>query len=144
METPHVHHLQAVEVHDGEDRRVVVPTCWRFAADDPYAVTLSFRTRCGYVDWTFARSLLAEGFTAAAGEGDVRLAPLPENELLLLLEIESPSGRATFDLDRTAARRFLDATTALVPLGEEHLWVDLDAPDALLPSAPFDKPTDVI
>lgn len=144
METPQVQHIQAVEVHDGEDQRVVVSTCWRFAADDPYAVTLSFRTKRGYVDWAFARSLLVEGFTAAAGEGDVRLSPHPENELLLLLRIESPSGRATFDLDRAAARRFLDATTALVPMGEEHLWVDLDALDALLPSAPFDKPTDAI
>src|SRR4051794_21196293 len=49
----------------------------RYYQSDPYAVTLRMETKPTepkeYVDWTFARSLLADGVWKAVGEGDVRI-----------------------------------------------------------------------
>ena len=49
----------------------------RYDIADPYAVQVSFHTGSDTdaVEWTFARSLLTEGVSAHAGEGDVRVWP---------------------------------------------------------------------
>jgi len=100
-----------------------------FLAGEPFAVTVSFRTERGrWVEWTFARELLVTGLTDPAGLGDVRVRPdLSEDESLLTLEIESPDGYASFELDREDVETFLESTYELVPLGAESEHFDVEA-----------------
>ncbi|MEV6908278.1 SsgA family sporulation/cell division regulator [Amycolatopsis sp. NPDC051071] len=100
-----------------------------FHADEPYAVTVAFRTERGrWVEWTFARELLATGLTDPAGIGDVRVRPdLSGDEAMLTLEIESPDGYASFELEREDVESFLGSTFELVQLGAESEHFDIDA-----------------
>jgi len=100
-----------------------------FHAGEPFAVTVSFRTERGrWVEWTFARELLATGLTDPSGLGDVRVRPdLSEDEDMLTLEIESPDGYASFELEREDVETFLESTYELVPLGSESEHFDVEA-----------------
>jgi len=100
-----------------------------FHVDEPYAVTVAFRTERGrWVEWTFARELLATGLTDPAGIGDVRVRPdLSEDEAMLTLEIESPDGYASFELEREDVESFLGSTFELVQLGCESEYFDIEA-----------------
>jgi len=100
-----------------------------FHAGEPFAVTVSFRTERGrWVEWTFARELLVTGLTDPAGLGDVRVRPdLSEDEAMLTLEIESPDGYASFELEREDVETFLESTYDLVPLGSESEHFDVEA-----------------
>ena len=90
-----------------------------YHVSEPFAVTVSFRTERGrWIEWTFARDLLVAGMDEPAGIGDVRIRPdLSEDEALLTLEIESPDGYASFELERDDLQAFLDSSCELVPLG---------------------------
>nr|WP_221472293.1 SsgA family sporulation/cell division regulator [Amycolatopsis umgeniensis] len=100
-----------------------------FHVAEPYAVTVAFRTERGrWVEWTFARELLAAGLTDPAGLGDVRVRPdLSEDEAMLTLEIESPDGYASFELEREDVESFLGSTFELVQLGSESEYFDVEA-----------------
>jgi hypothetical protein len=83
----------------------------RYDTRDPYAVVAAFRTgRAGWVEWVFARDLLADGLIAEAGNGDVRIRPA----------VDDPEASAQELAD------FLDRTYDVVVPGNEHLWVDVD------------------
>lgn len=124
---------QAVKLHYGHHQRQVVQTRWIYSTDDQFAITVRFRVPGDWVEWRFARDLLAEGIVGEAGIGDVRVRFTEDDELLL--ELCSPNGVAVFDLDVKAANQFLEATCDLVPLDEET--EDLSVLDELLsPSAP--------
>jgi hypothetical protein len=99
-----------------------------FHIDEPFAVSVAFRTEWGrWIEWTFARDLLVTGLTEPSGIGDVRVRPdLSEDETLLTLEIESPDGYAAFDLEREDIDTFVNATIELVPLGAESEYFDVD------------------
>jgi hypothetical protein len=99
-----------------------------YHAEEPFAVTVAFRTERGrWIEWTFARELLVEGLDEPAGLGDVRVRPdLSADEDFLTLEIESPDGYASFELEIEDVRTFLDASYELVPLGEEAAYFDVD------------------
>ena len=99
-----------------------------YHAHEPFAVTVAFRTERGrWIEWTFARDLLVNGLDSPAGFGDVRIRPdLSEDEDFLTLEIESPDGYASFELEIEDIRTFLDATYELVPLGDESEHFDID------------------
>src|SRR5215212_1262561 len=58
---------------------VLLDAVLRYDRDDPYAVQLSFPTSPGRdaIEWIFARSLVAEGLSMPAGDGDVRIWPSP-------------------------------------------------------------------
>lgn len=106
---------------------------WRIA--DPYVVRMMFET--GNPDrpevlWVLSRELLAEGLTRPAGVGDVRIMPDAAHRGTLLLRLSAPLGQVTFRMDTWELADFLDATFAVVPLGEELLWVPLDAEIAAL------------
>ncbi|NIH83242.1 SsgA family sporulation/cell division regulator [Amycolatopsis granulosa] len=125
-------HAETVEEHqfvslDGYD--VPVFSRWSYTTADPYAVTLSFRADRGrWVEWCFARELLATGLGRPAGEGDVRIRPdLAGGAGQLLIELESPDGYAVVELGREGVARFIASTHALVPLGAEGAFVDVDA-----------------
>jgi hypothetical protein len=102
----------------------------RYDTNDPYAVVAAFRTgRAGWVEWVFARDLLADGLIAEAGDGDVRIHPNSEDPEVVVVELSSPSGHATFEASAQELADFLDSTYDVVLPGDEPLWVNVD--DAL-------------
>ncbi|SDZ40034.1 Streptomyces sporulation and cell division protein, SsgA [Amycolatopsis xylanica] len=125
MQTDAVHQSQFVLLNDS-----TTPVLSRLSyhADEPFAVTVAFRTERGrWVEWTFARDLLVDGLVEPAGLGDVRIRPdLVQDEELIILEIESPDGYASFELERADIERFLAASYELVPLGAEVDYFDVD------------------
>ena len=76
------------------------------------------------VCWTFARDLLAAGMEAPEGDGDVRVRPYGYDRTVL--EFHAPEGTAVIHVRSGELRRFLEATSELVPTGLEHLHLDLD------------------
>jgi hypothetical protein len=126
VHTDAVHQSQFVLFNDS-----ITPVLSRisFHVDEPFAVTVAFRTERGrWIEWTFARDLLVTGLTEPSGLGDVRVRPdLSEDEAMLTLEIESPDGYASFQLERDDVQSFIDSTFELVPLGAESEHFDVDA-----------------
>lgn len=102
---------------------------WSYLAGDPYVVNLAFRAERGqWIEWSFARDLLAAGLLEPAGLGDVRVRPdLAFEDELLVIELESPDGYAIVELRRADVERFLDATCEIVALGAESELIDIDA-----------------
>ncbi len=99
----------------------------RYSAADPYAVRAAFRGSDATVEWVFARELLINGLNEANGLGDVHVWPTRDGDTdLVLISLSSPDGRAVLQADATDLRCFLDATTAVVPMGREEVHLDLD------------------
>jgi hypothetical protein len=100
-----------------------------FAANEPFAVTVAFRTERGrWIEWAFARELLITGLNEPVGIGDVRVRPdLTDDQDLLFLEIESPDGYALVEFDREDVEAFVTASLDIVPLGAESTYFDVDA-----------------
>ncbi|MEV7549254.1 SsgA family sporulation/cell division regulator [Amycolatopsis sp. NPDC089917] len=126
MHTDAIHQSQFVLLNNSS---TPVLSRLSFHAGEPFAITVSFRTERGrWVEWTFARELLATGLTDPAGLGDVRVRPdLSEDEDMLTLEIESPDGYASFELEREDVETFLESTYELVPFGAESEHFDVEA-----------------
>lgn len=126
MHTDAVHQSQFVLLNNSS---TPVLSRLSFHADEPFAVTVAFRTERGrWVEWTFARDLLVIGLDDPAGLGDVRVRPdLSEDEAMLTLEIESPDGYASFELEREDVEAFLASTYELVPPGSEGEYFDIEA-----------------
>ncbi len=109
----------------------------RYDVSDPYAVQVAFHTgaipHSEIVEWTFARQLLTDGVTVAAGEGDVQVWPSSSAGLpVVCLSLCSPSGKAMFEVPLPELVDFLGQTYAAVPTGAESQHVDVDAEFALL------------
>lgn len=102
---------------------------WSYIAGDPYVVNLAFRAeRDHWIEWSFARDLLAAGLLEPAGLGDVRVRPdLAFEDELLVIELESPDGYAIVEMRRADVERFVDATCEIVALGAESELIDIDA-----------------
>jgi hypothetical protein len=99
----------------------------RYDTRDPYAAVAAFRTgRAGWVEWCFARDLLADGLVTESGDGDVRIRPATDDPEIVVVELTSPSGHATFEAAAEDLVDFLDRTYDVVVPGNEHLWVNLD------------------
>ncbi|WP_020668824.1 SsgA family sporulation/cell division regulator [Amycolatopsis nigrescens] len=126
MHTDAVHQNQFVSMNGSS---VPVLSRLSFLAGEPFAVNVAFRTERGrWVEWTFARELLADGLVEPTGIGDVRLRPdLAADEDILFLEIESPEGYALIEFEREDVAQFVQATLDLVPLGTEHEHFDVEA-----------------
>ena len=126
---------RASEVRTAVTLRLVVPSAHvlldaslRYDRDD--AVHLSFPTSLGQypIEWIFARSLVSDGLTVPAGDGDVRIWPSPEDlSGPVYVELRSPSGRALFAVPRPVLADFVARCHALVPPGSEADYLDLDA-----------------
>ena len=109
---------------------VLLAASLRYDRDDPYAVHLTFPTSPGRapIEWIFARSLVADGLSLPAGDGDVRIWPSPEDlGGPVYVELCSPSGRALFAVPRPVLADFVHRCHALVPPGSEVSFLDLDA-----------------
>lgn len=119
-----IHHEQVAALRGAA---TPVRTRWTYRASEPFAVTVSFCTERGrWVEWVFARDLLVTGLSEAAGIGDVRIRPDAEDEDVLILQIQSPTGDAVFELDRDQTEEFAEATLDLVPEGDEEAHFDVD------------------
>ncbi len=125
------------EVRATVSLRLVVPrgdalldASLRYDRDDPYAVHLTFPTAPGRgpIEWIFARSLVVDGLSVPAGDGDVRIWPSPEDlGGPVYVELCSPYGRALFAVPRPVLADFANRCHALVPAGAEGSFLDLDA-----------------
>jgi hypothetical protein len=96
-----------------------------YETDDPFAVRLTIAFGDERITWTFSRDLLTVGMTAAAGRGDVIVAPAVDDSRVLIALLP-PAGSAVLSIDRDAICRFLAATHLLVPEGTESDHLDID------------------
>ncbi|MFF8989417.1 SsgA family sporulation/cell division regulator [Streptomyces sp. NPDC014983] len=105
-----------------------IPATLRYDRCDPFAVRMTFPAPATLEDvevcWTFARDLLAAGLLAPEGQGDVRVRPYGYDRIVL--EFHAPEGTAVVHVRAGEIRRFLEAAAELVPVGLEHLQLDLD------------------
>ena len=110
----------------GEPAPVV--TRWSYSTDDPFAVTLAVRVgENRWVEWLLARELVVASLTAPAGLGDVRMSPqIVQDYEIVEIEICSFDGRAVLEVDRDLLAHFITKTRAVVEVGDEHLFMDID------------------
>jgi hypothetical protein len=75
-----------------------------------------------------ARSLLAQGLTDPAGDGDLRLRPSLDQDGsgVVVFEFHSPDGRFVARASTRELYRFLTRTLAMVPFGSESDHFDVD------------------
>jgi hypothetical protein len=99
-----------------------VETQLLYQADDPFAVTMRFQAGGAVATWIMGRDLLAEGMTAPAGLGDVRVRP--QAGRTLVLELISDLHVTVFLVPAGTLRKFLDASYRLVPPGTERFDAD--------------------
>ncbi|MGW2254285.1 SsgA family sporulation/cell division regulator [Kitasatospora sp. NPDC001660] len=104
----------------------------RFDTSLPYAACLAFPLApCACTDrdtrvcWYFSRELLNEGRHGPAGNGDVKVRPGPEGEVLITLR--GPTGKAVLSAPEDVVTAFLSDSFALVPEGSESGHLDIDA-----------------
>ncbi len=98
-----------------------------YRRDEPYAIAATFRVGSdAEVRWLFARDLLIEGLVGAAGEGDVRVMLDGIDPETVVIELRSPDGAALLTIPTADLARFLDATYAVVAVGDERLAVDIE------------------
>jgi Streptomyces sporulation and cell division protein, SsgA len=95
---------------------LVLPVLLRYSAADPYAVRMVLLPDGGgdeSVEWMFARTLLTEGLTGPAGEGDVRVRVLGREVCVEL------AGSASVLLPLDGLVEFLADSYTVVPTGCE-------------------------
>ncbi|PZH04249.1 SsgA family sporulation/cell division regulator [Streptomyces sp. NTH33] len=109
-------------------RMPTIPATLHYDRRDPFAVRMTFPAPATLegveVCWTFARDLLVAGLREPEGQGDVRVRPYGYDRTVL--EFHAPEGTAVVHVRNGEIRRFLEATSELVPVGLEHLQLDLD------------------
>lgn len=91
-----------------------------YNATDPFAVTLRF---VPHPEWRCARDLLRTGLGRPTGAGDVRFWPARSGDAMFL-QLQSPAGRAVFELSKQTVRCFLDASERVVATGSEAMPMD--------------------
>lgn len=100
-----------------------VPVTLSYTAADPVAVTMLIPSSGGVTAvWVFARSLLTDGMTTCAGDGDVTVFWLGGD--ILHIGLTNGYDQAFVLLPRAAAVHFLCRTYVAVPPGREPVDVD--------------------
>ena len=124
MTADRVHTVELVAQADD----IPVRSRWTYDTTEPFTISVAFQTEDDtWVEWLFARDLLVNGMSGAAGIGDVRLRPRrTSGRTALQLEIESPEGHALLEFERESVQQFLANTIMLVPLGDESDHFDVD------------------
>lgn len=111
-----------------------IPATLHYDRADPFAVRMTFPAPATLegveVCWTFARELLSAGLHRPEGHGDVRVRPYGYDRTVL--EFHAPEGTAVVHVRTADVQRFLEASGELVPVGLEHLQLDLDSDLAAL------------
>jgi hypothetical protein len=118
----------AMDCVDAAGQSMQLDAALGYQPDDPYAVTVTFRTPGGDVVWTFARDLLSCGLTVPTGEGDVHVWPClsSEGRAVIIIELRSPDGELLVQAPAPEIIAFVDRTVALVPVGTESSRFDID------------------
>ncbi|PKW16452.1 sporulation and cell division protein SsgA [Saccharopolyspora spinosa] len=99
----------------------------RYDSRNPYEIAMKLNVGTdGQVDWVIARDLLADGLIAEAGEGDVRIRPRLDSSGVVVIELSSPSGQASFEVDADQLVDFVNDTYDVVAPGDEHRWMNVD------------------
>jgi hypothetical protein len=126
--TPTVSHDITLRCLDERGVDVVFVASFGYRSSDPYAVWLTFHIPGGDVSWAVARSLVVQGLTEPAGDGDIRLWPSIDDEgrAVVVFDFHSPSGRLLTQARTSELHIFLSQTRAAVPFGEEAGLLDLD------------------
>lgn len=108
---------------------VELDAVFEYDSRDPFAVWITFGSGAASIRWAMSRSLLAQGLTDPAGEGDLRLWPGLDDEGsgVVVLAFHSPDGRFVAQASTRELYRFLTRTLAMVPFGSESAHFDLDA-----------------
>ena len=105
-----------------------IPATLHYYRRDPFAIRMTFPAPATLegveVCWTFSRELLNAGLQGPEGQGDVRVRPYGYDRTVL--EFHAPEGTAVVHVRSGELQRFLEATAELVPVGLEHLQLDLD------------------
>lgn len=111
---------------------IPVQVCLSWTETDPLAVSFAFRAgRKGWVTWHLALELLRDALLLGeeVGEGDVRMR-FPTTGVLLLV-LDSPSGRASFEFEMADLEEFMERVDLVRPpwaaLDEDELDAWLDA-----------------
>lgn len=117
-----------LELVDGLGRVADLPAEFRYDAQDPYAVSVTFQTGGPGVTWTFARDLLVSGLGEPAGDGDVHVWPCldADGRPVTIIELQSPGGEALVQARTSDIASFVRAITDLVPIGAESEHLDVD------------------
>ncbi|GGM72826.1 sporulation protein SsgA [Lentzea pudingi] len=95
-----------------------------YRADDPHAVTMTFRMGRQETVWLVSRDLLADGLITTSGAGDVRLRP--HNSTTAVLELRSDVSHAVFHVQSAELQEFLNSTYDVVAPGCENDYVDFE------------------
>jgi hypothetical protein len=108
---------------------------------DPYAVRLHCQTGpTTTVTWVLSRDTLRRGLHRPSGLGDVHVRPAPgpgpHGLGSALITLGAGSEAALLRGDTAELQRFLDLSAAVVPPGQEHRHLDVDALIAQLRQAP--------
>ncbi len=100
-----------------------------YDCEDPYAVTVVFRTGKRSSTWTFGRDLLSEGMLRPTGDSDVRVWPCLdlEGRSVVMLELCSDDGEALVQLPGAEVAPFVRRMHEAVRPGDESDHVDVDA-----------------
>lgn len=105
-----------------------LPAVLSYDRTDPFAVRMAFPAPATLegteVSWEFSRELLAAGIIAPTGAGDVRVRPFGFDRTVL--EFHAAEGIAMVHVRTAELRRFLRRAQELVPVGDEHRFLDLD------------------
>ena len=115
------HAVPGVVLDDSDAAGAFVATHLGYRAEDPCSVTIELGED---LSWEFARTSLLDGLWSQSGEGQVQVYPDQE---AVLLDLATPVGSILLDLDRDAVESFLAESFALVPLGSEGDYLDVDA-----------------
>lgn len=128
IQHPGLSHDITLSCLDPWGRTVDVPTTLGYREDDPYAVSLTFHSNSGDVEWVVSRTLLLQGLAAPAGDGDVKVYPSIDDRAraVAVLDFSSPDGRLVATTSAREIQSFLARTFAAVPVGTETDHLDLD------------------
>lgn len=119
----------AVQLLDDEGQGRLVQAEFRYQESDPYAVSISLDEDAASAVWTFARDLLSEGLSGPTGDGDVHVWPgcTVSGHTVVLIEVTSDDEDVILAALPEDVSSFLASTTALVAVGDESLFLDVDA-----------------
>jgi hypothetical protein len=100
---------------------LIVAAFLRYTPEDPYAVRIVFRTGTGDkpVIWRVSRDLIRDGLDRLSGEGDVQIAPAPDDVHEVVFRIRVDDASALLTAPRQPIADFLKRTTEVVPYGRE-------------------------
>jgi hypothetical protein len=116
-----------LELIDADGASTPLETELRYDPHDPYAVTATFLTVAGRVEWTFGRDLLIGGLYEPTGDGDVHVWPCLDGDArsVVIIELCSPDGEALVQARAADVTAFVERMTSSVAPGAES--VDIDA-----------------